>query len=71
LRAANQAVDRAVASASPPGRPAANAGGRRRTLKTDALIAAVAIRARAEFVTVNRVDYEPFVVQELRLASMV
>jgi predicted nucleic acid-binding protein len=48
-----------------------NAAGRRRTLKTDALIAAVAIRARAEFVTVNRVDYEPFVVQGLRLASMV
>src|SRR5882724_28816 len=32
--------------------------GRRHTLKTDALIAAAAIRAHAEFVTVNVADFE-------------
>lgn len=41
--------------------------GRRRTLKTDALIAAAAIRTNAEFVTVNVADFEPFVEHGLRL----
>lgn len=44
-----------------------NSGGRRRTLKTDALIAASAIRANAEFCTVNHVDFEPFIAHGLRL----
>lgn len=44
-----------------------NTAGRKRTLKTDALIAAVAIRAKAEFVTLNGADFEPFVGQGLRL----
>jgi predicted nucleic acid-binding protein len=44
-----------------------NATGRRRTLKTDALIAAMAIRAEADFVTVNVTDFEPFVAHGLRL----
>ncbi len=44
-----------------------NAAGRKRTLKTDALIAATAIRAKAEFVTLNSADFEPFVSQGLRL----
>lgn len=44
-----------------------NAAGRRRTLKTDALIAAVAIRADAEFLTLNTDDFRPFVNQGLRL----
>lgn len=46
-----------------------NACGRRRTLKTDALIAAAAIRANAEFVTLNAVDFEPFVAHGLRLGA--
>lgn len=41
--------------------------GRRRTLKTDALIAAAAIRAQADFVTVNTADFQPFVANGLRL----
>lgn len=45
-----------------------NACGRRRTLKTDALIAAAAIRANADFATVNVTDFQPFVVHGLRLA---
>lgn len=44
-----------------------NAAGRRRTLKSDALIAAAAIRAEADFVTINVDDFEPFVSQGLRL----
>ena len=44
-----------------------NAAGRKRTLKTDAHIAAMAIRAKAEFVTLNGADFEPFVSQGLRL----
>lgn len=48
-----------------------NAAGRRRTLKTDALIAAVAIRAKADFVTINVADFEPFVPHGLRLVPAV
>jgi len=44
-----------------------NACGRRRTLKTDALIAATAIRAKADFVTLNVADFKPFVAHGLRL----
>ncbi|MGH8112996.1 MAG: type II toxin-antitoxin system VapC family toxin [Rhodanobacteraceae bacterium] len=44
-----------------------NAAGRRRVLWTDALIAASAIRAGADFVTVNAADFRPFVVHGLRL----
>lgn len=44
-----------------------NAAGRRRTLKTDALIAAAAIRAHADFVTVNTTDFQPFLANGLRL----
>lgn len=46
-----------------------NAAGRRRLLKTDALIAAVAIRARADFVTLNVADFERFVPHGLRLVA--
>lgn len=44
-----------------------NAAGRRRTLKTDALIAAMAIRAKAECVTLNSANFEPLVRLGLRL----
>lgn len=44
-----------------------NACGRRRNLKTDALIAATAIRANADFVTLNVADFKPFVAHGLRL----
>lgn len=44
-----------------------NAAGRKRTLKTDALIAAMALRANAELVTLNAGDFEPFVANGLRL----
>jgi predicted nucleic acid-binding protein len=44
-----------------------NARGRHRNLKTDALIAAAAIRANAEFVTVNVADFKPFIAHGLRL----
>ena len=44
-----------------------NATGRRKTLKTDALIAAAAIRADAQLLTLNTVDFEPFVAHGLRL----
>lgn len=44
-----------------------NACGRRRNLKTDALVAAAAIRANAEFVTVNVADFKPFIAHGLRL----
>ncbi|MDN5850783.1 MAG: PIN domain-containing protein [Nitrococcus sp.] len=43
------------------------AAGRRRRLKTDALIAAAAIRAGADFVTVNVADFQPFVDHGLQL----
>lgn len=46
-----------------------NASGRRRSLKTDALIAAIAIRARADFVTANTADFKPFVQHGLRLIA--
>lgn len=46
-----------------------NDAGRRRTLKTDALIAACAIRAGAEFLTLNVEAFEPFVGHGLRLAD--
>lgn len=46
-----------------------NAAGRRRSLKTDALIAAAAIRARADFVTANAADFKPFVKHGLRLIA--
>ena len=46
-----------------------NDAGRRRNLKTDALIAATAIRAGAEFLTLNVDDFEPFVDHGLRLAE--
>jgi len=38
-------------------------------LKTDALIAAAAIRAGADFVTVNVTDFQPFVAHGLRLVQ--
>lgn len=44
-----------------------NASGRRHTLKTDALVAAAAIRAGANFVTVNVEDFKPFVEHGLQL----
>lgn len=44
-----------------------NEAGRRRALKTDALIAACAIGADADFVTANVTDFEPFVGHGLRL----
>lgn len=47
-----------------------NSAGRRRTLKTDALIAAMAIRANAELVTLNDQDFRPFLDQGLRLLDV-
>lgn len=47
-----------------------NQAGRRRVFKTDAMIAAVAILAQAEFVTLNRADFEPFVPMGLQLADV-
>lgn len=46
-----------------------NNSGRRRPLKTDALIAAVAIQAGAEFLTLNVDDFRPFVAGGLKLLS--
>lgn len=46
-----------------------NRVGRSRAFKTDALIAAVAIRARAEFITLNTADFEPFREWGLNLAD--
>jgi predicted nucleic acid-binding protein len=46
-----------------------NTVGRQRALKTDALIAAMAIRADAEFVTLNGQDFLPFTDHGLRLVS--
>jgi predicted nucleic acid-binding protein len=45
-----------------------NQAGRRRTLKTDALIAAMAIRAKASLLTLNTDDFLPFVPYGLQLA---
>lgn len=45
-----------------------NRAGHRRVLKTDALIAASAIRAGAEFLTVNVKDFKQFETDGLRLA---
>jgi predicted nucleic acid-binding protein len=44
-----------------------NTAGRRRTLKTDALIAACAIRAGADFLTLNYDDFGPFASDGLSL----
>lgn len=44
-----------------------NRAGRKRSLKTDALIAAAAIHAKAEFLTFNDADFKPFVPAGLRL----
>lgn len=44
-----------------------NAAGRQRTLKTDAMIAATAIRADAELVTLDQKDFLPFIDHRLRL----
>jgi predicted nucleic acid-binding protein len=46
-----------------------NAAGRKRTLKTDALIAACAIRASAQLLTLNQDDFRPFTGMGLQLAS--
>lgn len=44
-----------------------NVAGRQRTLKTDALVAAIAIRADAALVTLNADDFRPFTEHGLRL----
>lgn len=46
-----------------------NATGRARRLKTDAMIAAVAIRAGADLVTLNVDDFQPFVAHGLRIVE--
>jgi predicted nucleic acid-binding protein len=46
-----------------------NQAGRRRTLKTDTLIAAMAMRAGASLLTVNVDDFRPFVPFGLQLAQ--
>lgn len=46
-----------------------NYAGRRRILKTDALIAAMAIRARASLLTLNTDDFLPFLPYGLVLAQ--
>lgn len=46
-----------------------NTAGRQRALKTDALIAATAIRADAELVTLNAQDFLPFTDHGLRLVA--
>lgn len=45
-----------------------NQAGRRRTLKTDALIAVAAIHAEAELLTLNTDDFSPFVPYGLQLS---
>jgi predicted nucleic acid-binding protein len=47
-----------------------NRVGRQRVLKTDALIAAIAIRADAELVTLNWQDFRPFTEHGLTLARV-
>lgn len=44
-----------------------NVAGRQRNLKTDALIAAIAMRADAVLVTLNTPDFQPFAGHGLRL----
>jgi predicted nucleic acid-binding protein len=44
-----------------------NAAGRQRTLRTDGLIAACAIRAEAQLVTLNVADFEPFTAYGVQL----
>lgn len=46
-----------------------NATGRKRTHRTDTLIAACAIRVDAEFVTANPADFQPFTAHGLRLVG--
>jgi predicted nucleic acid-binding protein len=46
-----------------------NQAGRRRTLKTNALIAATAIRAKASLLTINAEDFRPFVPLGLELTE--
>jgi predicted nucleic acid-binding protein len=46
-----------------------NLTGRRRSLKTETLIAACAINAGAVFVTLNHADFEPFCAHGLRLLA--
>lgn len=47
-----------------------NVVGRHRRFKTDAIIAAAAINADAELVTVNTDDFQPFVAHGLRLLAV-
>ena len=47
-----------------------NLTGRRRSLKTGALIAVCAINAGAEFVTLDHADFEPFCAHGLRLSPI-
>ncbi|MBS0456036.1 MAG: type II toxin-antitoxin system VapC family toxin [Proteobacteria bacterium] len=47
-----------------------NTTGRKRTHRTDTLIAACAIRAGAEFVTANAVDFRPLTAHGLRLVGV-
>jgi predicted nucleic acid-binding protein len=47
-----------------------NTAGRKRRFKTDALIAACAIRAGASLLTLNQGDFLPFQAMGLRLASI-
>lgn len=46
-----------------------NTTGRKRTHRTDTLIAACAIRAKAEFVTANTADFQPLLAHGLRLVG--
>jgi predicted nucleic acid-binding protein len=46
-----------------------NRAGRRRTLKTDAMIAAMAMRAGASLLTINTDDFRPFEPFGLKLAQ--
>ena len=47
-----------------------NAAGRKRTLRTDSLIAATAILANAELASFNATDFRPFVEHGLRLMAV-
>lgn len=47
-----------------------NAGGRRRSSRTDCLIAATAIAADAELFSYNARDFQPFVPYGLKLAAL-
>lgn len=46
-----------------------NATGRKRQHRTDTLIAACAMRAKAEFITANTADFEPLIAHGLRLVA--